>query len=343
MLLSQEENTMPSLHSPVSFTRRFFLGGAAACGAMCLVPRVGLAAADTKQCYQQTALFMGTIVRIDIAQAVESQAQDAVEKAFAEGRRLEKLLTRFDASSPLGVLNTQGSLRDVPAPVQLLLDCSRDIYAVSEGAFDPTILPVLSALEEGRANKRRIPDAELIEREKYVGFERIDRRQGVHIATGMGITLDGIAKGWIAQRMSELLVAEGCVNHIVNAGGDISAKGVNAEGHPWQIAIEDPLLGGRYPSSVTVSNGVLATSGVYEQTFDNGGGSHLVIPRTRSVPDVVSASVLATDGALADALATALCVMEPSRALQLASHLSGVEACLVLKTGTLLMTKGWKA
>ena len=63
---------------------------------------------------QQTALFMGTMVSITVACSSSTQAHDAMDLAFAEGRRLEALLTRHDAAAPLGVLNSQGSLRDVP-------------------------------------------------------------------------------------------------------------------------------------------------------------------------------------------------------------------------------------
>ena len=88
-------------------SRRHFLAAMAAAG---LVQATSPLVAAKTFGYQETALFMGTLVRIDVAGVSEARAEDAVEHAFAKGRELEAVLTRFDSSSPLGVLNSQGSL-----------------------------------------------------------------------------------------------------------------------------------------------------------------------------------------------------------------------------------------
>ncbi len=319
-------------------SRRLFLKGAAAMGSVLLVSPVSVFA-DTGF-YQQTSLFMGTIVRISIYGSPAGLAEQACAEAFAEGRRLEAVLTRHASGSPLGVLNSQGSLRDVPLPLAEVLSLSGDIHAMSGGAFDPTVLPVLELLESTEHGVR--PGAQAFaQRRSKVGFEKIDRSSGIRLQSGMSVTLDGIAKGYIAQRMGDLLLSRGCPNYLVNAGGDIIAHGTASGGRAWQVAVEDPFRSRRYPSVLAMTGGALATSGVYEKDFSQDNGSHLINPYGAAASDVVSVSVLADSGARADALATAFSVMSLPDALALARKLDGVEAFFVLRSGEERKTSGW--
>ena len=318
-----------------TYSRRTFLLGMAALGLAGLFPARSAMAFPG---YHETSLFMGTIVRIDIASCPVSLGQDACAAAFAEGKHLEALLTRHNACSPLGVLNSQGSLSDVPQELLGLLDLSADVHAISGGAFDPTILPVLLALENGSVSK-----AELLKLRSKIGFSRMQRGSRIRLQDGMAVTLDGIAKGYIAQCMSDVLTRAGCASHIVNAGGDIVARGLSYASKPWRVAIEDPAKQGRYPSVLHMSNRSLATSGTYERTYSGGNGSHLVDPARDGRLLTSSVSVLAPQGAQADALATAFSVMDPRLSLAAAQRLPGVDAFIVLADGSTCKTAGWPA
>ena len=323
--------------------RRSFLAGMGALAGMAAAPSAVLALDSAKESYQQTALFMGTVVRIDIAGAPVSLAEDGAAKAFAEGRRLEAVLTCHDASSPLGVLNSQGSLADVPQELGAVMRQAADIHSLSQGRFDPTVLPLLSLLRSAREEGRRVDPKELAERLELVGFCRVRRFGGLGIESGMGVTLDGVAKGYIAQAMARVLAQTGLANYMVNAGGDIVASGHSCSGAPWRVAVEDPLRAGSYPCAVSLTDRSLATSGVYEQVLLDGSRSHLVIPASQAMADCVSASVAAPDCALADALATAFAVMEPAKAVQLADAIPGVGCLLLLRSGGSLASRGWSA
>ena len=157
------------------------------------------------------------------------------------------------------------------------------------------------------------------------------------------VTLDGVAKGYIAQAMARVLAQTGLANYMVNAGGDIVASGLSSSGAPWRVAVEDPLRAGAYPCAVSLTDRSLATSGVYEQVLLDGSRSHLVIPASQAMADCVSASVAAPDCALADALATAFAVMEPAKAVQLADAIPGVGCLLLLRSGGSLASRGWSA
>lgn len=323
-----------------ALSRRHFLAALSAFGLThALAPKV-LASARS---WQQTALLMGTFVRIDVAGCSPAQAEDAVQAAFARGRELEAELTRHDASSPLGVLNAQGSLQDVPASLSLMLERSRLVHAVTKGSFDPSILPLLEALQAATASRRRLSSAEMHDLLGRVDYQKVQTGSTVRLGTGMSLTLDGIAKGYIAQEMSTTLAQAGCTSHLVNAGGDIVAMGRPEDAPAWRIAIQSPFSHGRARGVVALNNAALATSGVYEQKLAQASQSHLVIPRTLNRPDAISASVLAPDGAMADALATAFSVLPPARVLQCCASLRGVEAMLVLADGRIVRSKGWPA
>ena len=149
--------------------------------------------------------------------------------------------------------------------------------------------------------------------------------------------------GYIAQQMSLSLKKFGCPNHLVNAGGDLVASGQAEGGHLWRVAIRSPHSASQMQGVVSLSNRALATSGVYEQRLRQGSGSHLVVPRTLNRPEIVSASVLAPDGMLADALATAFSVQAPRAVLDLCAGLKGVDCMLVLGNGSMVRSAGWPA
>ena len=276
---------------------------------------------------QQTALFMGTMVSITVACPSSTQAHDAMDLAFAEGRRLEALLTRHDAAAPLGVLNSQGSLRDVPPELLNVWQRAHGICHLTGGAFDATVLPLVRLLES-RSNPEgelELPESDLREALALVDTEAVYAgRDGMRLERqGMGLTLDGIAKGHIVDAMSAVLLRAGCENHLINAGGDILARGHKAPGVFWRVAVEDPEKRGHYPQVLELYNQAIATSGGYEMHYDaEGRHHHLLDPSTGRSPVLGSMSVLAATCMQADALATGLSVLPAGEALTLADSLS---------------------
>jgi thiamine biosynthesis lipoprotein len=159
----------------------------------------------------------------------------------------------------------------------------------------------------------------------------------------MQITLDGIAKGYIVDAGVAVLQAHGFENVMVEAGGDLLAAGEKAPRSPWRIAIESPRAGKKgLLASFAVQDRAVATSGDYHQAFTPDLTLHHILnPQTGvSAPEPASATVLAGSGAQADALATALMVMETSTGLALVESLPGVEAYLVTKALETIQSSG---
>ena len=161
---------------------------------------------------------------------------------------------------------------------------------------------------------------------------------------GMGITLDGIAKGYIVDRASTILSERGIKNHLINAGGDIRTRGEKADKKPWTVAIQDPKKERNYPDTIQMRDGAVATSGNYEIFFDKEKMfHHIVNPRTGLSPELnTSVSVLAHTAMDADALSTSVFVMAPQRGIQFINNMPQCECFIVADKGNILKSKGWK-
>ena len=99
--------------------------------------------------HTETRLMMGTFVTVTTHGLSEGHASEAVAGAFSAMSRAESLLTRFDASSALGQLNTAGALRDMPAEATEVILAASRVHQLTAGAFDPTVLPMVEAMEQG--------------------------------------------------------------------------------------------------------------------------------------------------------------------------------------------------
>ena len=155
----------------------------------------------------------------------------------------------------------------------------------------------------------------------------------------MEIDLGGIAKGFAAEVVSELLARRGLTNHLVGIGGDLRARGAGPAGEGWRVGIERVGAGGAVVERVmALRDGALSTSGNYRNFFTVGGRryGHIIDPRTGwpVAADVagVSVSVVAKSGTWADALATGLLVLGEAAAVRVAER-EGVGLVIVRGDG----------
>ena len=321
-------------------TRRFLLKAMAAAAAVTALPRPVLALASSP--LTETRLMMGTFVTIKIAGTSPMHAADAAGRAFERMAALENMLTRFDSASPLGQLNATGVLRDAPAALLDVATASARMHGLTQGAFDPTILPLLELLEQSAGSA--LSSRDMDEAAELVGMSHV-RMEGRSIRltrSGMKMSLDGIAKGYIADEGARTLLSAGVKDFLINAGGDIVARG-SKNGAPWRVAVENPEKyhgNTEYLAIRTLTNQAMATSGIYENVFDgNGARHHLLNPATGRCATLPGASVVAPSAMEADALATALCVL--SRPVEFTEGLAQT-ACLVsLPEGAVRTSSRW--
>jgi thiamine biosynthesis lipoprotein len=294
----------------------------------------------------RTRTAMGTLVEITAAGASRDRSDEAIARAFDEMDRLIAVLSRHDAATPLSYLNATGAIDAPPPELTDVVLAALDVHRRTGGAFDPTVKPLIDLLEASAS--RGLPsDGELRAAAARVGAEHVrfsDHR--IEFAReGMGVTLDGLAKGYIVDRMSEVLAAHGVGDHLINAGGDIRARGARAKGRPWAIAVEDPKKRGNHPGVIRLGDGAVATSGSYERYYDAARRHHHIVdPRSGISPaQCVGVTVRAGTVMEADALSTAVFVLGPARGTALVDTSPETASLVVDERGTLRRSRGWAA
>lgn len=290
---------------------------------------------------------MGTFVSMTLIHPSKDEAQEAMELAFVEIDRLSRLLSRFDGATPISALNREGMLTDIPPEVLGLIRKSMGYHRLTGGAFDVTVKPVvdLFAARFSDAKAGFPSQSEMRHVLDRVGSDKIllEERAIRFLKSDMGITLDGIAKGYIVDRASEILRSRRIDNHLINAGGDIRAVGRREDGEPWVVAVEDPKKENRYPDQIRLSDGAIATSGNYEVYFDREKMYHHIIdPQTgRSPHQCTSVSVTAPTAMDADALSTSVFVMKPEQGIRFIDTLPGCECFVFSEKGQSFKSDGW--
>ncbi len=286
-------------------TRRRFLcisaaaaGTALACGPVTAAPTL----------HSWRGIALGAQAQMLLNHPDQAHATATFRKMEAEIRRLEKIFSLYDAESELSRLNRDGVLTSPSNDMLQLLSQVRTIHAATEGAFDPTIQPLWDLYARSASIGRSPTASEIQAVLGAVGLKnvRIEPQSITFTKDRMALTLNGIAQGYITDRISDLLRTAGFDDILVNLG-EISAFGDGSDGETgWPVSLRpDPVS----PLIATVlQNRSLATSNRYGTTFDQDGTlSHILDPRTGypASADLVGISVLCPNASIADGLSTA--------------------------------------
>lgn len=331
--------------------RRGFLkmGLALGAGATLLGPLNALAAVTGKGPVrvQDTRVAMGTFVTMTVIASSHDQAAEAIDSAFSEISRLTAILDRHNPDTPLSWLNSKGVLNHPDPELVTVAQVGAGFHKTTDGAFDISVLPLVQAFEENAASgSPATPDQGLIKEALEMvdsNAVRISPRTIRFERQGMGITLDGIAKGYIVDRASSILRAHEVTDHLINAGGDIRASQGRYMQRPWVIAVEDPKKQGHRPDVISLRYGAVATSGGYE-IFDphDRARHHIIDPTIGTSPSqIVSASVTAPSVMEADALSTSVLILGPRRGISLLNSLPGRNGYLMAADMGVTSTLRW--
>ena len=311
-----------------------------------------------------TRVRMGTLVTLVAVHPDADAARRLVAHGFAAMERLESLLSRYRPESAVGRLNASGSLSEAPVELLEVLAVARDMARRSDGAFDPTVLPLLEAYRRSFEATGRPPDRASIEAALILVDHRRLHVDGTAVRlerSGMAVTLDGIAKGYVVDRTVAALVEEGARRVLVDAGGDVATGSTEPGPDPWRVAVEEGRATGertrsgeathstergevpKFADVVELAGGAVATSGDSVHAFtEDRRHHHILDPRTGASPGVTrSVSVTAPSAMLADALSTTVMVLGPEDGLRLLGSTAGADGMIVTKDGTRLRSGGF--
>jgi FAD:protein FMN transferase len=290
---------------------------------------------------------MGTLVTITVLARSRDRGETAIGQAFEEMDRLIAILSRFEGDSALSHLNTEGRLGGPPPDLLHVVSRALHFHRVTRGAFDISVAPLLDLFGARAGSLTPPPDAELRDALERVGAHRIEagRRQIRFGREGMRVTVDGIAKGYIADRMARVLEGHRIRRYLIDAGGDIRVSGRKEGRHPWTVGVRDPWNQDRVLHRLELRRGAVATSGSYERYFDPDRRYHHIVEAEagRSPAGSASVTAVAPTAMAADALATSLFIMTPARALAFADALRGCECLIIDRSGQVLRSRGWRS
>lgn len=251
--------------------------------------------------HTETGQALGAKVTLRLA---HPDAPAIAARAMAEIARLEDIFSLYREGSALMRLNAAGTLDTPPFELLECLSLAGAVHAASDGRFDPTVQPLWALHAAAAIAGQEVTPEALAAARAQVGWERVNLDPArITLAPGMALTLNGIAQGYIADRVAALLEAEGLGNVLIDTG-EFRALGGHPQGGAWPVKLAQ---GG----TVALRGRALATSAPLGTTFDQAGRiGHILDPRSgRPVAGVWQAvSVSAPTAALADALSTAICL-----------------------------------
>lgn len=289
--------------------------------------------------YRRTLLLMGSRFEIVVADNSPTKAKQHIEAAIDEIKRIEKLISSWDAQSQTSAINRNAGIKPVKVALELfqLIERAKRVSSLTQGAFDISFGSIDKSIWHFDGSLKKLPDAVTAKKAvRLINYHNIvlNKAQGtVWLKNkGMRIGFGAIGKGYAAERARALLKKRGVKNGIVNAGGDLTAWGAQPNGKPWTIGIANPAFKHKAFAHLTVTNQAVVTSGNYEKyvIIDGKRYTHIIDPRTGyPVSGLQSVTIICANAELADALATSVFVLGKEVGLNLVNQLNGVEAILV--------------
>jgi thiamine biosynthesis lipoprotein len=289
---------------------------------------------------------MGTVLELTLIAEDPATARALLDAAFAQVAVLESKLTRFDTASELSRLNAgagQGP-QALSDPLAELLRRAVRYAQLTDGAFDVTIGPLV-ALWIDAAQADRLPDeAALAAALQRIGAQRLDLTPGrVILPAGFSIDLGGIAKGYALDQIAASWDPE--TPALLSFGqSSVLARGTPPGSPGWRMALRgahEELAG-----VLTLRDQAFSVSSTLGQWSEIGGVryGHVIDPRSgQALRRAAIASVVATDATLAEALSTALVILEPQRGIEILESLAGCEARIEDEAGEVFETSGWRS
>ncbi|MBR9978697.1 MAG: FAD:protein FMN transferase [Bacteroidetes bacterium] len=291
----------------------------------------------------RTQIALGTLIEIKVRGMQTADADAAMTAALYELRRVDTLFSTYLPESPVWRLNhTEATVVRVPPEIHdLMLRCDT-LWERSNGAFDIAIEEVLRAWKFDSGNPAIPTDHVLTEALGRSGWRQITLEQGNYVRRSTGATLNfgSVAKGYAVDRAVAILRQYGVTEALINAGGDIRAIGGE-----WQVGIQHPRSPSELLTVVRLDGRAIATSGDYEQYFEEGGVRyhHIFDPATGfPARGLRSVSVIADDVATADAVSTAAFVLGTGKGLEFLRDYPDIEGLIVDEHGVEHSTPGFE-
>lgn len=289
--------------------------------------------------YKKEMRLMGNHFEITVVAQDEAWAHTQIDKGVCEIQRIEKLLTTFSDDSETNLININAGIAAVKVSTEIikLIQRALKISSVTQGAFDLTYGSVDKSLWNFDTTMTSLPSKELAKKSvRLINYKHIiidTENSTVFLKEkGMRIGFGGIGKGYAAESAKKVMQEAGVTSGVVNASGDLTTWGTQANGEKWTVGIVHPELASAVFSYMNISELSVATSGNYEKfiMIDGEKYSHTINPRTGlPVKGIKSVTIVSTNAEIADAMATPVMIMGIHAGLDMINQIKDIEAIVI--------------
>ena len=261
----------------------------------------------------------------------DEKAEDVLSNLRELAEHYDSLFSVTNPESDISKLNNaKGSVVNVSSETYEIISKSIDISKETDGLFDITLYPIVKAWgftvgENDLNSGSRVPDMQVVKEilDENIGYEHISLLpdNSIKLNPGTMIDLGAVAKGYLSQKMTDYLKETDIKGAVISLGGSVQTYGMkNDSGEKYDIGIANPFKTDELTGVVRVEEKAVITSGAYQRYFEeNGKKYHHIMDARTGAPvesDLASVTVIASDGAYADAIATALYVMGKDKAIE---------------------------
>lgn len=285
---------------------------------------------------------LGAPASIKLFGLSEARAEHLFKIARKETERLAKIFSLYDSNSEISRLNRTGRLKNASRDMIELLHASRHISELTGGAFDVTVQPLwnLSVLMQNIEITKKGADDLWNNARALVDYHyvSVDGHDISFAKQGVEITLNGIAQGYISDKVAAILQDEGAENGLVNIG-EFKAFGRREGGEPWRVGIQDPRnIMDEIETLELRDQGLATSSGLAGKISDDL--LHIFDTRadglSGSRPEFISASAVHKSAMVADGFATAFTLMNELQITDICNQIGGMRAILVREDGEVI-------
>ena len=277
----------------------------------------------------------GTTYHVTYVSTTGVNYQRSIDSLLIE---IDNSLSTYQPRSIISKFNQASSTQQTDKMFNDVFMLAKEVYKVSNGAFDPTVAPVVNAWGFGFKNSNKTDSLTIDSLMKYVDFENVVLQKNEVVKNQFGLMLDfnAIAQGYSVDVLANFLKSKGIFNYLVEVGGELIANGRNGNNALWRVGIDRPienLKKRELEAIINIDNKALATSGNYRKFYEKDGVkySHTINPKT-GYPvqhSLLSATVVADNCGLADAYATAFMVLGLEKSKKILEESKELEALLI--------------
>lgn len=289
-----------------------------------------LSSCAPKKITRQSFAF-DTVVNI----TADKKYQKEISKSFSLCQEFEKIFSKTDEKSELYNINN-GNITSPSADIKEVLDFSLSMSCLTDGAFDITVAPLVDLWD---VNKRTSPPSqgEIESAKEKVGYEKVSLSP---FSLGeAALDMGAVAKGYIADRLTEYFKGKGIRDAIIDLGGNVALLGEHT------VGIRDPENPDELFAVITLRDKSAVTSGAYQRYFEYGGKRyhHIIDPRNGICADsgISSVTVISPSSMQADALSTSIYILG-KEALSLCGEFPDTDAIIIMEDGSVITTEGFE-